>query len=561
MPINLVNPPVHHAPFPFWFWNGTLDKKELVRQMALMREKGISEFLIHARSGLATRFLSEEWFDLVGAVIEEAARTGMKAWIYDEFNWPSGSAGQEITRDQANIEHYLDADGILRLSETYPAGSPDYLNRNVTEKFIELAYEPYFARFGKYFGTTIPGFFNDEVRFANARPWSASLPGNPPSGPEYHALIGRKIVENYFHPLSNWCEKHRVKFIGHVMGEETIGTNVRYMGDIIGCLAELHEPGTDHLGSSAEGLGGRIASSVAHLRGNPPVTCETGGDLPWDCTAGDLYRLSGWLYATGITRIILHGFFYQENANDWPPDLFYRWAGWEDMDAYVRWASRIQYFLSSAVPVIRAAVYYPYREFLQDYRPDPSVTLNYKVGPKIEGQQARALQVSLQDICRSLTAAGIDYDLVPEQWLDRVKDRVVVAPLDTLPQKKNNVVHQKSMNAQECAAEVARRLGDVPRLDGKIAPAAVFPACDAIVDPYFHKSGDEGGVLLKEFLLEGSQAFLVWNAEGRPYSGALNIPGGGEFSIFDPLTGERSSPVGSPVALSVPPYSMRIVFQ
>ena len=97
--------PAHSGPFPFWFWNGLLDSDLLIEQVDKMRAVGIDEFIIHARYGLQTPFLSEDWFTAVEAVIQHAAKTGMKAWIYDELNWPSGSGGQTIPKDPYRREH------------------------------------------------------------------------------------------------------------------------------------------------------------------------------------------------------------------------------------------------------------------------------------------------------------------------------------------------------------------------------------------------------------------------------------------------------------------------
>ena len=43
-----------HKIKPFWSWNDRLEKKELVRQIELMKESGIEGFFMHARGGLKT---------------------------------------------------------------------------------------------------------------------------------------------------------------------------------------------------------------------------------------------------------------------------------------------------------------------------------------------------------------------------------------------------------------------------------------------------------------------------------------------------------------------------
>ena len=79
-----------YQPVPFWSWNGALQPDELKRQIHWMRERGMGGFFMHARSGLKTEYLSEEWMDCIGACAQEAEKLGMDAWIYDENGWPSG---------------------------------------------------------------------------------------------------------------------------------------------------------------------------------------------------------------------------------------------------------------------------------------------------------------------------------------------------------------------------------------------------------------------------------------------------------------------------------------
>ena len=64
------NPPSEYRVMPFWFWNSRLQKDELLEQIEDMHEHGIGGFFIHARFGLETEYLSEEWFDLVRACRE-----------------------------------------------------------------------------------------------------------------------------------------------------------------------------------------------------------------------------------------------------------------------------------------------------------------------------------------------------------------------------------------------------------------------------------------------------------------------------------------------------------
>jgi hypothetical protein len=120
---NFIKPQAEHGACPFWFWNGDLEPRELVRQIRSMSEQGIGGFIIHSRMGRTIEYLSETWFDRCQLAIEEAARLGMKVWIYDEDNWPSGYAGGRVlaadptlTAQHLSIErHYFEGDARIRI--------------------------------------------------------------------------------------------------------------------------------------------------------------------------------------------------------------------------------------------------------------------------------------------------------------------------------------------------------------------------------------------------------------------------------------------------------------
>ena len=86
-----------YRPIPFWSWNEKLDTKETKRQVGVMDDAGIGGFFMHARGGLLTEYMSDEWFDNVKAAIDEAHARGMHPWAYDENGWPSGFADGKVS--------------------------------------------------------------------------------------------------------------------------------------------------------------------------------------------------------------------------------------------------------------------------------------------------------------------------------------------------------------------------------------------------------------------------------------------------------------------------------
>ena len=94
----LHNPPREFRPVSFWFLNHFLEEGELRRQIAEQDEKGFGGVMCHARDGLRTAYLEQEWEDALRVIVDECEKRGMHVWLYDENHYPSGNAGGKIPK-------------------------------------------------------------------------------------------------------------------------------------------------------------------------------------------------------------------------------------------------------------------------------------------------------------------------------------------------------------------------------------------------------------------------------------------------------------------------------
>jgi hypothetical protein len=209
-PAAMRDPPAIYRGAPFWSWNCRLERDRLRRQIAAFAAMGMGGFHMHARSGLDTPYLGDEFLALVADCVAEAKRLGIRAWLYDEDRWPSGMAGGAVCADPAlrarclrlspssaspdgrppvaRWQVELDAAGCLagyrRLAadESATAGTTwhafleeaeplpwfgrvhylDTLNPAAVDRFIDLTHERYRQVVGEAFGETIPAIFTDE---------------------------------------------------------------------------------------------------------------------------------------------------------------------------------------------------------------------------------------------------------------------------------------------------------------------------------------------------------------------------------------------------------------
>ena len=156
---------------PFWSWNDRLDKDILAQQIDWMKEQGIGGFFMHARGGLRTPYLSEEWMQCADTCVEKAKQQGMQAWMYDENGWPSGFAGGKLLEEEENrdahitykigeyddsawLSYSLSGEKLQRVTEHTPdvclnlylnisPSTADILNGEVVDKFLAETHEKY----------------------------------------------------------------------------------------------------------------------------------------------------------------------------------------------------------------------------------------------------------------------------------------------------------------------------------------------------------------------------------------------------------------------------------
>ena len=302
--------PKEYRPIPFWSWNEKLETKETREQIRQMDEAGIGGFFMHARGGLQTPYMGEEWFDNVSASVDEGHKRGMRPWAYDENGWPSGFGSglvnglgveyqQKYLRMEAESAHPETA--ICKCGEHYfyydiNPFYVDTLDKKVIAKFIEVAYKPYYEKYGN----AVEGFFTDEPQISrNGIPWSFVFRD------EYRARYGEDIYEHleelfletgdykqtrvnfwkmvtelfseaFMKQIYDQCHEWGMKLTGHLVCEESFLSQLVSNGACMPHYEYMDIPGMDWLGRNIyECLTPLQLSSVAEQMGQDSVLSET----------------------------------------------------------------------------------------------------------------------------------------------------------------------------------------------------------------------------------------------------------------------------------------------
>lgn len=453
---------------PFWSWNDLLDKGELVRQVRWMKEQGFGGYFMHARGGLKTEYLGDEWFECIRACMDEGEKLGIRSWAYDENGWPSGFVGGKLLADPAHRDRYLTFtegkfdvsalvsykdDGVrlvratedgagkyLNVYEHYSASTVDILNPEVVKLFIEETHEQYKARFGDRFGSALSGFFTDEPQYYRRRhPYTVMLPeffkreygediferlglifaereGYRDFRYKYWCAMQRLMLENFAKQVYGWCDRNGLQLTGHYLEESFLEGQMNCCAGIMPYYEYEHIPGIDKLGRKVDTpVSPRQVSSVARQLGKKQVLTETFAMCGWDVTPQELRLLAEWQFVNGANLICQHLLPYSEHGQrkrDYP--VHFSWAnpwvrhGFKGFNDYF---ARLGWLLGESEEIVNVALFSPIRSMYFEYKRDAK--------PR---SMPNSPDVSYQQAAVRLSAMNIPYHILDETVMEKHAD-------------------------------------------------------------------------------------------------------------------------------------------
>jgi hypothetical protein len=514
----------------------------------------------------------------------------------------------------------------------------DLTNPSTARVFLETTYDPYWKRFGDDFGKTIKWGFDDEPLLATAGAYETaelSLPMNYYILAEFEKRNGYDLreemaslywdigawqkvrfdywqtlhdlwKENYFSPIFQWCERHRLQFTGHFM--EHTWPHPLISPDDASLYTFLHTPGIDMLiGTGLRTLGRdphmlftvRQLSSVTHQLGRRAFS-ETYGAAGWDSTFEHYKRMGDWLIVHGVNVIDQHLSFTTirgARKRDHPQSFSDVAAWWPYYRLHADHTARLCYVMAQGVAPNRLLVLEPttsgflwarrgddtpemwelkasygeLNQFLADHQVDFDLGDEYLLEwfGEVQGQQlvigkaaydlvvwpAKMINLRRQSLPlleRYLEAGGVILALdEPAAYLDgRPSDAV-----RRLPERFPNQWRRVSGH-QELLAEIQRRLPPLVTF-GQALPSGIAHRMEKLQDGHaiHFFTNSNSAALTVTARLEGA-ALEEWDTvsgEFRPVSTRSPAPGKVEFTLDLPAVGSRLFLVtDQPAAASAP---------
>ncbi|RZJ85728.1 MAG: hypothetical protein EOO20_19745, partial [Chryseobacterium sp.] len=121
-----LSPDRQYGSVPFFVWNTKVTKEEINSMLVSYKAQSFGGVFIHARSGLITEYLSDEWFELCRYTTERGKQLGLDIWLYDENSYPSGFAGGHVPSQMPESYNQGQMLGMEKKS-TLPADAGKYM--------------------------------------------------------------------------------------------------------------------------------------------------------------------------------------------------------------------------------------------------------------------------------------------------------------------------------------------------------------------------------------------------------------------------------------------------
>lgn len=518
---------IEYGSIPFWSWNDKLDPEELRRQIDVMHDLKMNGFFMHARGGLETEYLGDDWFEAIDASVDEAKKFGMEAWSYDENGWPSGFAGGKVLEDEKNLALFLkyevsdilpEGEDILGVyvndgntvrlinegekAEKYhviklgvDASLADSFDLRVTKEFIKYTHELYKEKVNKEdFGKAMPGFFTDEPQYYRwATPWSNTFPeefmnaygysvfsklpalfidfeGSKEFCFDYYKMCHRLFIDHWVKPIYEWCEENGCKLTGHAVEENHLNGQMWCNGGVMPFYEYEHIPGIDYLARGiADDIGSKQLGSACEQLGKKKAISEMFGCCGWDVTPLELKRIAERQYVNGVNVMCQHLYAYSmrgQRKRDYPAHYSEHLPWQKDMAKFNEYFNNLGYLLSRGQEEVNTLVIHPVH----------SAYLTYKRA--LESDSIRKLEDDFHKLSDFLSEKQIPYHWGDECMMAKMAkvegdkitvgkctyDYIVIPSFETIDSTTYALVKEFIENGGKVWC-----FGEVPtRIDGKI---------------------------------------------------------------------------------------------
>jgi hypothetical protein len=328
----------------------------------------------------------------------------------------------------------------------------DTLSPEAMGEFIRVTHERYKERLGDRFGKSIPSIFTDEPLFKGMeRPksaqderdlsiaWTPDLPVsfkeemgkdlldffpavlyNTTDGSErearwlFHNHHTNRFSEAFAGQIGAWCETNGLALTGHMMAENSLGSQTAWTGETMRSLQHFQLPGIDMLCDWQEFTTAKQAQSIARQKGAPGVLSELYGVTNWDFPFAGHRRQGNWQAALGIVTRVHHLTWYQmsgEAKRDYPASMGAHSPWHQEYSLVEDHFSRVNVAMKSGKPRCRVAMIHPIESYWMVH------------GPAADELERNRLEKGFSETLNWLLEGLLDVDFISEATLEELSSQ------------------------------------------------------------------------------------------------------------------------------------------
>lgn len=318
------------------------------------------------------------------------------------------------------------------------------LDKEAMDRFIEVTYKAYEKTVGDEFSKTVNAIFTDEPQFsiketlnyATAKkdvtvPWTDDLTDTYKEAygddllinlPElfwdksdgtpskiryhYHDHVCERFTKAFADNCGAWCREHGIALTGHMMAEDTLGSQTHAIGEAMRGYRGFGIPGIDVLCAKFEYAAAKQAQSAVHQFGREAMTSELYGVTNWDFDFRG-HKLHGdWQAALGVSVRVPHLAWVSmegEAKRDYPAPIGYQSPWWKKYSYIEDHFARINTAMTRGKPIVKVGVIHPVESYWYHWGPNDTSALARK-----------ELDENFSSLINWLLFGSVDFDFISE---------------------------------------------------------------------------------------------------------------------------------------------------
>ena len=333
----------------------------------------------------------------------------------------------------------------------------DTMNRGGTEEFIRLTHEAYKEKCGDRIGRSIRGIFTDEPHRGALMtgfslpnedplwlaPWTYTVfeefekrfgydlvPRLPelflqPDGQRvsqvkwhYVELLQQLFIENWAEPCDRWCRENKLVLTGHVLHEDSLGSQLAMCGSVMRYYEHMEYPGIDLLseGNTSFWVAKQLDSAARQV-GQYWRLSEMDGCTGWQMPFEGHKAIGDWQALFGINLRCPHLSWYTmegQAKRDYPASILHQSPWYREYELIETYFGRIGVVMSEGAPDCDLLVLNPVESLWCQIYPGWGQLVTTR------DEKMNELEAQYRDLFHTLAGAQLDFDYGDEDMIKRL---------------------------------------------------------------------------------------------------------------------------------------------